>query len=92
MKIVTRHYKKARLYVWKYNCVKFGVPMYNSLREKWRTNLPVKKEGKKKERKKETRKEDLLHSKSDCVPTNANCSKVCNIFQDSTGAVYKGNG
>ena len=53
---MTRHYKKARLHVWKYNCVKFGVPMYNSLREKWRTNLPVKKEGKKKERKKERKK------------------------------------
>ena len=39
-----------------------------------------------------TRKEDLLHSKSDRVPTNANSSNVGNIFQDSTGAVYKGKG
>ena len=39
-----------------------------------------------------TRKEDLVHSKSDRVPTTANCSKACNIFQDPTGAVYKGKG
>ena len=40
----------------------------------------------------QTRKEDMLYSKSDCVTTKANCSKVCVTFQNSTGPVYKGTG
>ena len=54
---MTPLYKKARLYVQKYNCAQFAVSMYNSVREKWRTNLLVKKKKKKKKGKKERKKE-----------------------------------
>ena len=65
---MTSLYKKTRLYVQKYNCAKFGVSMYNSVREKCRTNLPVKK--KKKKGKKERNKE-LPEKQYDCVGTQS---------------------
>ena len=40
------------------------------------------------ERRKKSRKEALLHSKSDCVPTNANYSILCTIFQALITGVY----
>ena len=56
-------YKTVKRLVWRYNHAKFGVSMYNSVREKCQTNLLVKK---KEEIKKETGK-DLLQSKSVCL-------------------------
>ena len=42
-------YKTVKLPVWRYNHAKFGVSTYNSVREKCRTNLLVKKKERKKE-------------------------------------------